>query len=216
MTYPLWLKLAERLALAVSALCALGIAGQIWRDAATPLAVVLAAGACVAGYVVADFVTGFVHWAGDRLGTPATPVLGPALIAPFRAHHEVPEEMTQHGFVELCGASFILVAPTWIVTWLVPGELLGAHLSAALRAFMLSLGFFTGITNQLHCWAHQRERGALVARLQRLGVILPPERHSLHHAPPYQGHYCVTTGWCNRLLARGRFFERLEARLGVR
>jgi plasmanylethanolamine desaturase len=216
MSYPLWLKLAERLALGVSALCALGIARVILRDATGPGDAVLAAGACVAGYVFADFVTGFVHWAGDRLGTPATPVLGPALIAPFRAHHDAPEEMTRHGFVELCGASFILVAPAWVLTWLLPTELCGASVSVALRAFMLSLGFFTGITNQLHCWAHRSERGALVASLQRLGVILPPELHALHHAPPYEGHYCVTTGWCNRLLMRSGFFERLEAHLRVR
>ncbi len=215
MTYPLWLRIAERLALAVALLCALGRAAQIWRDASTPLAGVLAVAAVLAGYVSADLVTGLVHWAGDRLGTAATPVLGPALIAPFRAHHEEPEAMTRHGFVELCGASFLLVSPAWVLTWLVPGEVLGAHASVALRAFMLSLGVFTGITNQLHCWAHQRERGALVARLQRSGLILPPERHALHHAPPYEGHYCVTTGWCNALLARGRFFERIEAWLGV-
>jgi ubiquitin-conjugating enzyme E2 variant len=216
MSYPLWLNLAERLALGVSLLCALGIAAAIHADATTPLDALLLAAACVAGYFFADFVTGFVHWAGDRLGTPATPVLGPALIAPFRAHHDEPKEMTRHGFIELCGASFILVAPAWVLTWLLPSELLGARASLTLRAFMLSLGLFTGITNQLHCWAHASANLALVAWLQRLRVILPPEIHALHHAPPYEGHYCVTNGWCNRLLLRSGFFERLESWLGVR
>jgi hypothetical protein len=38
----------------------------------------------VAGYLVADALTGFVHWFCDTFFEETTPVLGRGLIAPFR------------------------------------------------------------------------------------------------------------------------------------
>src|SRR3982074_3292484 len=35
------------------------------------------------GFVAADFVSGFVHWAADSWGAPEWPIIGQALIRPF-------------------------------------------------------------------------------------------------------------------------------------
>src|SRR4051812_4798091 len=42
--------------------------------------------AYIGGMIGADLVSGLVHWAGDTWGTPDWPIIGPALIRPFREH----------------------------------------------------------------------------------------------------------------------------------
>jgi len=167
--------------------------------------------AAALGYALADLLSGVVHWACDRFGTPDTPLVGPRLIAPFREHHVDPQALVQHDFAELCGSSFLGVAPLWAVSWLVVGEQ-----SAAWQAFALALGLATGLTNAVHRLAHRTDPPRLAAWLQARGLILSPAEHARHHAPPFATHYCVTTGWWNRALERTRALERLEAALARR
>ena len=66
-------------------------------------------------------------------------------------------------------------------------------------------------TNLLHRWAHDPSPPAIARGLQRLGVVLTPERHARHHAPPYAAAYCVTSGWMNPLCERLKVWTRAEA-----
>jgi hypothetical protein len=50
----------------------------------------------------------------------------------------------------------------------------------------------------------------IVRTLQRLRIILSPERHRTHHTAPFESSYAITNGWLNLLLNRTRFFRRLE------
>lgn len=139
---------------------------------------------CLLGWVIADLVSGLVHWALDRLGDERTPLVGAILIRPFREHHEDPLAMTRHDFVETNGASA-----------------LGA---SVLLGFQNELLFFTAIgllgANQCHKWAHARSVPAPVRAAQRLGLILRPEAHRRHHASPHDRHFCTASGWMNRPL----------------
>ena len=167
----------------------------------------LAMSAFMLGFVLADFVSGFVHWAADTWGTPEWPVVGKALIRPFREHHVDQKEITRHDFVETNGNNcFVSIAPA-VGAALLPQSGAGWFFTSALM-FSLCLAILG--TNQFHKWAHMDSPPRLAGLLQRANLILPPEHHSLHHAAPYAKYYCITVGWLNEALFRLRFFQTLE------
>lgn len=165
--------------------------------------------AALLGLFGADFVSGFVHWAADTWGSPAWPLVGPALIRPFRHHHVDPVEITRHGFLETNGNNCLVSIPVIGVGAFLPfhgGE--PARLAAS--AFLLSLTLWVFGTNQFHKWAHDAGRPGWVRWLQKTGLILGVEHHNLHHRAPYTRYYCITNGWMNWLLQVTRFFRVLE------
>jgi ubiquitin-conjugating enzyme E2 variant len=171
------------------------------------------------GLLAADAAGGVAHWFCDSFFAEETPILGPLFIEPFREHHEDPGAMTRHGFLELNGNSALALCPVAAVALLAwPADRAGAwalFCGGAVVAFCLA-GF---ATNQFHCWAHRVESPRRMVRwLQRQGLILSPEAHARHHAPPHDRAYCVTTGWLNGPLDRLGFFragERVLRSVGV-
>lgn len=162
-----------------------------------------------AGYLLADFVAGTVHWIADRHFDPATPWIGKLLIEPFRAHHDDPLSITRHDFFEVLGNNALVAIPATAALLFVPPP------SSALAAFAVSLalaGTLAAVaTNLFHGWAHASRPPRIARGLQALGVILTPRRHALHHRGAHDRAYCVTSGWLNPLLDRTRFFARLDA-----
>ncbi len=165
--------------------------------------------AFVLGVLCADFATGAVHWFCDQFFNETTPLLGPALIRPFREHHVDPQGMVRHGLLELHGNSAIPVIAV----------LGAANLSesspaspggVALQLWLFFLCASSMATNQFHRWAHAPSVPGPVRWLQRHGVILSPERHALHHGGRFDRSYCMTSGWMNPLLDRIDFFGRIE------
>lgn len=159
------------------------------------------------GFVLADLVSGLVHWGFDTWGRRDTPILGPTFIVPFRVHHDDPMDITRHGFAATnghnCFVSLLVLVPalllpsTWAITPLV-------------QALILSLSLGVLATNQFHKWSHTEQVSPLVARLQAWHVVLGREHHQVHHTFPYHRHYCITTGWLNRPLDAMGFFRKLE------
>ncbi|HZM37218.1 MAG TPA: fatty acid desaturase CarF family protein [Burkholderiales bacterium] len=140
----------------------------------------------ILGWLIADLLSGLVHWTLDRFGSERTPIFGPILIRPFREHHDDPQAMTRHDFVETNGASALGASPLFL--------------------FQNEILFFTAIglvaANQCHKWAHARSVPAIVRAAQRLRLILPPAAHGRHHAAPHDRHFCTLSGWLNRTLDR--------------
>jgi ubiquitin-conjugating enzyme E2 variant len=161
-----------------------------------------------AGYLVADALTGCVHWFCDTFFDETTPALGPGLIAPFREHHRDPLLMTRHGFLELTGSSFRALAPLLLIyLWQFD------HAPIGLDAFVFAVAAGGAATNLLHRWAHDPDPPAFARILHRAGIVLTPARHANHHAPPYAAAYCVTSGWLNPLFERLRLWTHAEAAL---
>lgn len=167
----------------------------------------LVAGAALAGYVAADFLSGVAHWLFDTWGSIDTPVIGRSFIRPFRDHHRDAGEITRHDFVETNGNNCIAAAPVLAAACFIPVE---TNPGLFATAFVLSLGLAVFATNQFHKWAHVAEAGPVVRRLQRWHLILPVDHHLVHHRAPYETHYCITTGWLNPILRAIDFYPRLE------
>jgi plasmanylethanolamine desaturase len=167
------------------------------------------------GYFVTDFISGFVHWAGDSLGSETMPILGAHFVKPFRFHHVDQKDITRHDFIETngnnCILSVLLMLHVVILMPRAPGFFF------YYGALMFSIALFTLGTNQFHKWAHGEpgELSVVVRALQRSGLILSPEHHKIHHAAPFETYYCITHGMLNPLLARARFFRRAEQLVAV-
>jgi hypothetical protein len=204
---PLSASALDALAVLVVAAALAVLAGRIGRGVQSPSDWLIVLAMLAAGYLLADAVTGLVHWFCDTFFDVSTPVIGPGLIAPFREHHHDPLLMTQHGFLELTGSSFRGLAPLLaFYVWQGSG-------SIGLDAFVFSVSAGAAGTNLLHRWAHEPNPPGIARVLHRAGLVLTPARHARHHAPPYEAAYCVTSGWLNPLFERLGVWTRAEAAL---
>jgi hypothetical protein len=171
------------------------------------LSVATGVASAILGYLLADFMSGLVHFLGDNFGTVRTPIFGPTFIFPFREHHVDPEDITRHGFIETNGHNCLVSLPV----------MMAMHhtlLSVAVQSTAVSIAFATGFflilgvfaTNQFHKWAHSQHPPAVIAFLQKYRLILSPKHHKVHHTSPFERYYCITTGWLNLLLDKTNFF----------
>ena len=178
---------------------------RLWHHEAawnwlTPILILLA---CPA----ADFVSGLVHWLADTWGQESLPVIGPRFLRPFRVHHVTPMSFLKCGFFDTNGDTALIGLPILLSVFALPLDELWGCLFAE---FIVAFCAWALPTNQIHQWAHMPEPPRWVAGLQRWGLILSPSMHLRHHLHPHTGHYCITTGWCNRWLDSIGFFRRLE------
>ena len=166
----------------------------------------------LAGFLFADFISGFLHWAGDTLGDESTPLFGPNFVRPFRDHHTDQKGITRHDFIETNGNNCIVSVPVVVLLlFKMPTQPGFWFYASAAMAFGT---WFVFCTNQFHKWAHADQVPGIVRRLQRWGLILSPEHHAIHHAAPHDKYYCITAGWLNPLLYRLRFFRICESIVG--
>lgn len=205
--YPKWFRYMEWVGLSLFFIFATIIAGRIlltvnelWY---------LSLPALIFGWVLSDFIGGVVHWAGDTWGSVDIPLLGPALIRPFREHHVDQLAITRHDFVETNAACALAGTPILFACLFLP---VGAEYKVL--SFCVYLTFFMTMfvlfTNQIHKWAHAENPNKLIYFLQKYRILLNPEHHKIHHTVPYNKYYCITTGWMNPVLTYFQFFPRME------
>jgi ubiquitin-conjugating enzyme E2 variant len=188
---------------------ALAVRGWLspFEPSAAEIALVLLAGA-----VLADLLSGLVHWAADTWGDQTWPIVGPTLIRSFREHHVDEQAITRHGFVEANGATALVLLPALLLmhVLLPAGSASWTRLHLVASLFGLSLTFVVLMTNQIHKWSHLDRPPRAVRVLQRLRLILTAAHHQGHHTGRHTSRYCITTGWLNPLLDRWQLFRRFE------
>jgi hypothetical protein len=163
--------------------------------------------AALAGILLADLLSGLVHWAADTWGRSDLPVIGPRFLLPFRVHHVNPDDFLGRDVLDTNGDLAAITIPALVLLHALP---LATGASQAFAVGGLSFCIAGGLTNQIHQWAHLPHPPRLIRAGQRLGLLLDRDAHAGHHAAPFDGSYCITTGWCNRPLERVAAFRRLE------
>jgi plasmanylethanolamine desaturase len=187
------------LGLVVAHLVRFGQVPEIWRWTAIV--------AVIAGLAGADFMSGVVHWAGDTWGSERTRWLGPRFIHPFRFHHAHPLDMLRSHFFTTNGDTALASLPFLLAPFALP---LDTEIGRVSAVFLWAVGGWGMWTHQFHQWSHMKSPPRVVGWLQRRGLILGPDHHWRHHKSPFEVNYCITTGWCDPLLTRIRFFPALE------
>jgi ubiquitin-conjugating enzyme E2 variant len=200
----------ERAAIALASALLAWLGWRLARVANGAADLLAVAAALLASHAAADLLSGLVHWLADRILPERLPYLGRHFVQPFREHHRDPLAITRHGFVETNGNNCIATLPLLAALAARPGPEEGDLAAVAGSAFGLGLAGWICLTNQVHQWAHRPCPPGLVTRLQALGLLLSPEHHRLHHRHPFDGHFCITSGWFDAPLERMRLLPRLE------
>lgn len=161
--------------------------------------------------LIADFISGLVHWLEDSYGNEDLPVIGRLVTLENNLHHQRPALMAQNSWWE---SSKILLAVSLLI----------GHGAWALGLFSWQLGLVLALgtkANQVHKWAHlsRRANGRVVTWLQRAKLVQSRAHHGRHRGGDQRGYYCVITPWLNPVFERIGFwsgFERaIAAVLGV-
>lgn len=157
----------------------------------------------LAGWLLADLLSGAFHWLEDRVLWNGIPVIGRYVVLPNRLHHVDPLAFTQRSVLSRNSTTWMpvfAIAAAWLwiggFSYVLAGALAGGLL-----------------VTEVHVRAHRPRIGALYSILQEIGVVQSTRQHAQHHRGAMDRRYCVLTGWLNPILDTARAWERLEAAL---
>ncbi|MCA3216958.1 MAG: hypothetical protein ING59_00005 [Burkholderiales bacterium] len=158
-------------------------------------------GALLFTVLLADLVSGLVHWWEDAYARTGDGLLGRVARDNLR-HHARPREFLAKGY--------------WDSSWdlLLLGALVVAIAFAldALSRHVALLVLLVANANQVHKWAHMRaeELPRVVHWAQRTQVLQTTRHHAKHHQGARNTHYCVLTSLLNPVLEELQLWVRLE------
>jgi len=151
--------------------------------------------------LVADLISGIVHWAEDTWGAPGkSEFLDKWVVLPNIDHHRRPGKMRQDLYWDTNLVTVVLSAVAGCI-------LLLAHVHAWQAYLIVAL---VSQSNQIHAWAHTQNAPAWVRWLQRFGILQSVRHHGEHHKRPYACRFCTTTNFLNPILDASGFWRRLE------
>ncbi len=153
-------------------------------------------------WLLADFITGVVHWWQDAYGNPTWPILGKYVIEPNLLHHQDPRHMLKVSYVNRVNTSLITAGILITIFWLS-----GWH-----SWQMIVCLLFCSQGNEIHAIAHRsdKENGKFLMFFQKLGIVQRRKTHGWHHKAPYDTNFCVMTEFLNPVLNKINFWTRLE------
>jgi len=195
--------LASHLAFGATAISHLNAmnSGNAFLTGAEAIATILSS------WVIADFGSGVLHWSVDNYGNGKTPVMG-GIIAAFQGHHSAPWTITER---EFCNNVSKLCIPFGIPTVAAITLLAGSQHPLVSLFFAVFCSLEIG-SQEFHKWSHMtpKQLNPLILGVQKAGLTIGRVPHAMHHVAPYDGNYCIVSGFCNEKLDGSGFFRKLE------
>jgi len=159
-------------------------------------------GSIIACLLIADFVSGLMHWAEDTWLAPGqSKLLDRYITSDNIDHHRHPGKIRAGAYWATNRVCIALTAVTALVLFFCGIHAWQAYLVLA----MLSQ------SNQVHMWGHSSQPPVPVQWLQRVGLLQSTAHHGLHHKRPYASRFCTMTNYLNPILDGAGFWRGLEA-----
>lgn len=147
----------------------------------------------VAALYMTDLWNGFLHLVLDN-ATGYRSAVGP-FVANFQMHHRYSGYGRAHParvyWVETGDKKWLLPFLV-LVLWMEPGPI---------QLVLLEIGVLSSVAEVAHYWSHATDPDPFVRRLQRIGLLIEPAEHRIHHERD-NTHYAFFTGWANPVLNR--------------
>jgi ubiquitin-conjugating enzyme E2 variant len=160
------------------------------------------AGCAALSIVIADFMSGLMHWAEDTWLVPGkSALLDRFIVTDNIDHHRSPGKIRAGhywGTNRVCIALAVGAAALLILARVYAWE---PYLVLALLSQ----------SNQIHLWAHSSRAPRIVQWLQRIGLLQSVAQHAQHHKRPYGSRYCIITSYLNPVLDRINFWRGLDS-----
>ena len=165
------------------------------------IAIVSYIGCFAVSVLIADLLSGLIHWADDTWLAPGkSALLDRFIVTDNIDHHRNPGNIRTASY---WGINRVTIALAAVVTAL----LLLFHVHAWEAYLVIAL---LSHSNQVHRWAHSSNNPRIVTFLQRYGILQSAAHHAKHHKNPYASRYCAITEYLNPVLDRIRFWRALE------
>jgi hypothetical protein len=161
-------------------------------------------------WLIADFMSGVVHWAQDRLLDVETAFnFTNSIKRDNDLHHEKPAAMLQISFWENIQISAYFAWPISAILFVMDAP-----------PIITLAVFFSALGNGVHRWAHMPpgKVNIFIKSLQRVGLLCSFNQHSGHHFVNGElvmkenatRAYCVMSNYLNPVLDRIKFWNLLE------
>lgn len=155
-------------------------------------------GQALIGWLLADFISGVLHWIGDSLGDTKLVKWASGFNTD---HHADPMAITKETFVKRQATQLVGIV-------VIGGPWLLLDGFSVLWASTVFGGLMIG---ESHRWAHApRKANKFVKVMQEIGLLQSPSHHAKHHRPPHEVRFCVLTNWLNPVLDAVKFWKVLD------
>lgn len=181
--------------------------------------------AALAGWYVADLLSGLTHmimdyrpctagvglaemfhYAGSRESTDylalrdrVLPRISPfeRLVYDFKNHHPRPDALGRRSFLVQIGSTILFVSLPFSI--LLNLRCLAVAVPGWLVAGAVALAIGGTLAQYFHGTLHRTDNPWIVNAMRRVGLLMTPEAHALHHAT-LRRDFATNTGWSNPLV----------------
>lgn len=161
----------------------------------------------IIGFILADIVTGILHWLEDTYLSYCIniPILS-NISKDNELHHYFPRSILAYSYIEHITYSlpFSIIAFTLIL--LLNKKFVFKHIYIFISFFVFSIS-----SNILHRFSHMRdcEKSNVLKSIQKTGILCSHDHHSKHHENNLE-KYCVISEYNNYILDNINFWRTLE------